>query len=147
MEKLNLYFRGVCDLFSIRQDLPHQLWDGATADGGTNLLGTRLIHNKIMIITTHFFRCYSLPLDLFFLGQLTSVGIIVFLTVGFFLVSRRQRFFYLPFLFIPFMFIFPGNWSVEFKLQIYRYYIHLLPMVVAACLLIAIVQRRMRYAK
>ncbi len=106
MEELNVYFRGICDLFSIKQAVPHQLWDGITADGGTTLLATRLIHNKLIIIFTDVFRCYSLPIDPFFLTQLTSVIVVALIIMGFFIAPVKVKLLYLPFLVIPLIFIF-----------------------------------------
>lgn len=130
MEKLNIYFRGVCDIFSVKQGLPYQIWDGNTADGGTSFLATRLIHNKPILISTDLLKCYFLPLDPYFISQLTSIIILIIILLGLIFCSFRSRFLYLPFLVIPCFFIFHGHVIIDIVIRLYQYYLYFLSAVI-----------------
>lgn len=123
MEKLNLYFRGVCDIFSINQGLPYQLWDGATADGGSSLLATRLLHNKPFLYGNEFLRCYFLGIDPYFLVSLTSGLAIAIIILGICMLPQRVKLLFVPILIFPLFFIFSRPDQVSYILSIYRFYL------------------------
>lgn len=130
MEELNLYFRGICDIFSIQQSFPLKIWDRTTADGGTSLLATRLLHNKPIILGTDILHCYLLPLDPYFLVSLIGILVTFLFFVGLFVLPNRWKVIYFPWLIIPTVFIFGKPSSIGGVLNFYKLYLVLIVSIV-----------------
>lgn len=68
-----------CDLGHIQNDVPHQLWEAISADSGSPLWLTRLLHNKPLFYANNFLKCYLSYLSPDFLNKTFSLlGLILF---------------------------------------------------------------------
>ncbi len=109
-------FDFICSRDRILLDVPYQIWEAQSADGGLNVFLTRLFHNKLLFYGSNFFRCYLSYFSPDFIARVFTIfGLIFFLLGVWYLISRKKRFLAILFLLVPLspLFQIPDTVSVQ----------------------------------
>lgn len=87
---MNINF--TCNLTFIIRDVPHQIWEAQSADGGIPVLLSRFLHNKPTFFADNFLRCYLSYLSPEFINAaFTFLGLILFLIGLWYVVTKKKK--------------------------------------------------------
>ncbi len=79
-----------CTHNGILNDVPHQLWEAISSDGGgTPLLVTRVLHNKPLFFAVNYLRCYFHYLSPHFFAQQFGPGVALIIVALIFILWRQ----------------------------------------------------------
>lgn len=95
----------------IKLDVPHQIWEAQSADGGAgSVLWTRLLHNKVLFYASNYLRCYLAYLSPDFVNRVFSALGLIFFLVGIWYALTRKNLLVLGFALLaplPPLFLYP----------------------------------------